>query len=84
MKEWEEDVEVASSDVTGMCGFWDGSCRHWVSIRSVAFFFTGALDWHTVRVKCELVPGGNSLGAEIWTCSMLTVCLMKWVDYCVS
>ena len=26
-KEWEEGTEVIQSDVTGVCGFWDGRYR---------------------------------------------------------
>ena len=65
-------MAFAWADVTGICGFCDGSCR---TVGCVASMWinnvTGALGWHTVLKKCELVPGVNSLFAEICGCSML-------------
>ena len=29
-EEWEDDSIVVWSEVTGLCVFWDGSCRHGV------------------------------------------------------
>ena len=45
----------------------------WVNVH------THARGWHTVHKKCELVPGGNSLDAEIWGCAMMIESMKKWV-----
>ena len=81
--EWEDDVELVWSDVTMICGFWAGSCRAircgagmWVTV------FTHVFGWHTVHKKCGPVPGGNSLAAEIFGCSMLIESMKKWADTC--
>ena len=73
-EEREDDGDFAWSDVSGICGFWDGSCRvigcgadMWVHVP------THALAWHAVHEKCEFVPGPNSLDVEIFGCSMLLV-----------
>ena len=71
--------------VTGICGFWDGSC--WAAGCGAGMWlnvFTRALGWHNVHFKSEPVPGGNSLDAEIWVCSMTIVSMDKWIDKCVS
>ena len=67
-------MEFSWSDVTGICGFWDGTCHTvgcgagmWVHV------FTGALGCHTVHVNGEWEF--HSLDAES---------VKKWVGTCVS
>ena len=68
--DWEDDAKVVWSDVTGLCGFWDGS-------------FHTIMGWATIYKKCGPVPGKNSIDAEIAACSMLIESLKKRLDTCV-
>ena len=53
MAEWEYDLDVVWSDVTGICKFWDGSCRNNV--------WSLHVEWYTIHSKFGPVPGGSSL-----------------------
>ena len=71
-EDWEDDSKVVWSDVTGLCGFWDGSCFHTI------------MGWATIYKKCGPVPGKNSIDAEIAGCSMLIESLKKgWTHVCM-
>ena len=64
-EEWENDSKVVWAEVTGFCGFWDGSCRDdvngaglWIKI------FTHALEVVHNLQKVKPLPDKNSLDAE--------------------
>ena len=57
-------------DVTGLCGFWDGSCQKGVCGPGMLMkIFTQALAWARLTKKCGPVPGQSSLDAEIGGCA---------------
>ena len=68
----EDDSTSVWPEVTGVCGFWDGSCRNGVCGAGMLIkIFTLTLGWATIHKKCGSVLGKNSLDAEIAGCSML-------------
>ena len=56
VEEWEDNVEFDWSDVTGICGFRDGSCGA----------IGRAIPSTNNKPKCELVPDGHSLDADFF------------------
>ena len=72
-EEWTDTAKVIWSDVTGFCGFGDGSCeRSTCGAGTMIQVFTKTLGWATVqKKKCGPVLGG---------CGMLMECLSRWID----
>ena len=82
MEEWVDTARVVWSEVIGLCGFWDGSCDNC----GTGFLIMACSDlqgWFPFYKKCGLVPGQNSLDAELRRCGMLTDNLCQWIDKCV-
>ena len=77
-EEWEDVSKVVWPDVTGLCGFWDGTCRD--DVRGVDQDFHTDSGVYTSYEKCGPVPGKNSLDAEIDGCSVLIESLKTWVE----
>ena len=84
-EEWTDTANVAWSEVTGLCGFWDGSCERGVCGAGILIqVFTQALGWVTINRKCGPVPGQNSQDAGMGGCAMLMSNLIQWVDICTN
>ena len=79
--EWTDTVNVVWSEVTGLCGFWDGSCENGKCGAGIMIqAFTDALGWAPIHKKCGPVQGQNSLDAELGGCGMLMENLRQWID----
>ena len=80
-REREEDEEgVVWPDVTGICGFWDGSCCTTGSGAVMWIKDFLALGWKT----CAPVLGVNSSNAEMEGCATMIEITKKLVDKCLS
>ena len=67
-------------EVTGICGFWDGSCNDKICGAGITILlFTQGTGWVTIYKKCGPVPGTNSLDAELGGCAMLIESLDMWL-----
>ena len=74
-------MDILGDEVTGICGFWDGSCNNNMRGAGIAFLlYTRDTGWITWHKKCELVPGTNSLDAERGGCAMLIESLQEWLS----
>ena len=75
MIDWDE--------VTGICGFWDGSCSNNMCGAGIAILLythgTGWITWYKQRGQ---VPGTNSLDAELGNCAILIERLQIWLRKC--
>ena len=70
--EWVDTANVVWSEVTGLCGFWDGSCEDGTCEAGIMIqVFTKTLGWVPIHKKCGLVGGRNSLDAELSSCDIL-------------
>ena len=62
--EWVDTASVVWSEVTGLCGFWDGSCgceNGTCGAGIVIQAITKTLGWAPMHEKCGLVLGRNSM-----------------------
>ena len=70
--EWVDTANVVWYEVTGLCGFWDGSCESGTCGGGVMIqAFTETLGWAPIHKKCGPVLGRNYLDAELCGCGML-------------
>ena len=70
--EWVDTANVVWYEVTGLCGFWDGSCESGTCGAGVMIqAFTETLGWALIHKKCGPVLGRNYLDAELCGCGML-------------
>ena len=70
--EWKDESAIDWTKVTGICGFWDGSCNDKVCGASITIsFFIQELGLVIRFKKCGPVKGSNSLDAELGGCAML-------------
>ena len=84
VQEWLDTSRSVWSEVTSLCGFTDGSCDD--GHRGGGIVIMAYLDmrgWFTFYKKCGLVPGNNSLDADMGGCGMLMDHLLEWIDKCV-
>ena len=69
-EEWVDTTRVAWPDVTGLCGFLDGSCDNRNCGSGIVIVACSDLHgWSPFYKKCGLVLGVNSLDAdleEVW------------------
>ena len=83
VEEWVDTARIAWSDVTGLCGFWDGSCDYGNCGCGIVIMAHSDLhDWSAFNKKCWPVPGVTSVDAELGGCGMLVENLCRWVDKC--
>ena len=70
--EWYDESAIDWTKVTGICGFWDGSCNDKVcgANITISFFIQGLGVGYAVQ-KYGPVEGSNSLDAEPGGCAML-------------
>ena len=81
--EWVYDSFIDWTKVSGICGFWDGSCNEYYCGASMnILLFTPATGWITIFKKCGPVPGNNSLDSELGGCAMLMENLNIWLRKC--
>ena len=79
--EWNDESAIDWTSVTGICGFWVGSCTDKVCGAGITFsFFTQRLGWVIRYEKCGPVEGSNSLDAELGGCAMLIESLKFWLQ----
>ena len=70
-EEWADTANVARSEVSGLCGFWDDSCESGTCGAGITIqAFTKTLGC-PIRKKCGLARGPNSLDAELGGCGVL-------------
>ena len=73
--------QIAWPEVTGLCGFWAGSCDNGNCDRGIVIMaYSDLHGWLTFYKKCGPVPLNNSLDAEMGGCGMLTDHLRQWID----
>ena len=72
-EQWVDTVNVVWSEVTGLCGFWDGSCENGQEL-------TKTLGRTPINTKCGRVRCRPSLDAELGGCGMLMENLSQWID----
>ena len=71
-EERTDTVNVDLSEVTCLCGFWDGSCERGTCGAGIMILvFTKTPGWATIHRKCGAVLGWNSLDAELGGSAML-------------
>ena len=64
--EWNDESAIDWTKVTGICGFWDGSCNDKVCGAGITIsFFIQGLDWVMRYKKCGPVEGSNSLDSDL-------------------
>ena len=64
MEEWVDTARIAWPEVTGLCGFWDGSCDNGNCGRGIVIMaYSDLHGWLTFYKKCGPVPGNNSVDA---------------------
>ena len=81
--EWIHDSVIDWAEVTGICGFWDGSCSdHMCGAGITILLVTQSAGWVTRFQKCGKVKGKNSLDAELGGCAMLIESLNTWLRKC--
>ena len=81
--EWVHDSTIEWAEVTGICGFWDGSCSDNICGAGITILlFTQGAGWVRRYKKCGPVPGTNSLDAELGGCAMLIESLNTWLRKC--
>ena len=79
--EWVDTAHVVRSEVTGLCGFWDGSCDNGKCGAGIVIqAFVESLCWVPIYKKCGPVTGQNTLDAKLEGCGMLTENLRPWID----
>ena len=86
--EWVDTAQIAWSEVTGLCRFLEGSCDNGSCGAGILIVACSVLEgWSPVYKKCGLVPGCNSLDAELGRrggrSGMLMDNLSQWIDKCV-
>ena len=70
--EWKDESAIDLTNVTGICGFWDGISNDKVCGAGITIsFFIEGLVWVIRYNKCGPVKGSNSLDAELGGCVML-------------
>ena len=82
-KEWKDESAIDWTKVTGICGFWDGSCNDKICGASIAIsFFTQGLGW-VIRYKNADQWKVPTLWMLIfWRCAMLIESLKIWMRKC--
>ena len=81
LKKWVAIAHVVWSEVTGLCGVWEGSCENGTRGAGLMIqIFTKAVGWVPIHKKWSRVRGRNSLDAELGGCSMLLEISGRWVD----
>ena len=76
-----DTARIVWSEVTGLCGFWDGSCANGNCGAGIFIMACSDLQgWSPIYKKCGPVPGINSLDAELGGCGMLTDNMCQWID----
>ena len=79
--EWVDTAHVVWSEVTGLCGFWDGSCDNGkCGAKTMIQALTKTLGWVPIYKKGWPVTGQDSLDAERGGCGMLLENLHSWID----
>ena len=74
-------MNVVWSEVTGLCGFWDGSCENGTCGAGIMIqALTKILGGTPIHTKCGRVRCRNALDAELGGCGMLMENLSQWVD----
>ena len=81
---WVDTTRIAWPEVTGLCGFLDGSCNKGNCGSGIVIMACSDIHgWSTFYNKCGLVPGVNSLDAELGACGVLMDNFCHWIDKCV-
>ena len=81
--EWNDESAIDWTSVTGICGFWDGSCTEKVCGAGITVsFFKQGLGWVIRYKKCGPVKSSNSLDAELGGCVMLIESRKIWMHKC--
>ena len=71
-EEWVDTANVVRLEVTGLCGFWDGSCEKGTcGARVMLLAFTKSLGWTPTHKKCGQVRVRTSLDAELCGCGVM-------------
>ena len=82
-EEWVDTTRIAWQEVTGVCGFWNGSYDNGKCGGGIVLMaFSESHGWSTFYKKCGPVPGNSSLDAEIAGCGMLIDNLNQWMEKC--
>ena len=71
--EWVDTANVVWSEVTGLCGFRDGSCESGTC-------GAGTVIRVPIHKKCGPVRGRSSLDAELGGCGLLIEILNQWIN----
>ena len=81
--EWVYDSAIEWAEITGICGFWDGSCNDKTCGAGITILlFSQETGWVTRYKKRGPVPGTNSPDAELGGCAMLIESLKMWLRKC--
>ena len=79
-EEWVDTTRITRREVTGVCGFWDGTFDNDRRERGIVLVaFSEPHGWFPFYKKCGLVPGNRSMDAEMGGCGMLIDNLQQWV-----
>ena len=79
--EWVDTANVAWSELTGLCGFLDGSCENGTRDAGMMVqVFSKTLGWVPIHKKCGPVRGRNFLEAELCGRGMLMENLNEWIN----
>ena len=74
-------MNVVWSEVTSLCGFWDGSCENGTCGAGIMIqALTKILGGTPIHTKCGRVRCRNSLDAELGGCGMLMENLSQWIE----
>ena len=83
-EEWVDIARTARQEVTGVCGFWDGSNDNGKCGRGIALMaFSEPHGWFTYYKKSSLALGNSSLDAEMGGFGMLIDNFQQWMEKCV-
>ena len=83
VEEWVDTTRFAWSEVSGLSGFWDGSCDNGNCGRGIVIMAYSDLHaWFTFHKTCGQGPGNKSLDAEMGGCGMLMDNFRQWIDKC--
>ena len=81
-EEWV-DTRIAWQEVTGVCGFWDGSNDNGKCGGGIVLMaFSEPHGWFTFYKQCGPAPGNSSLDAEMGGCGMLIDNVHQWMEKC--